>query len=62
MKCSLCGYCKDNNCKRQCMELPSGKTCKDCVYLPKCTAVFKSLGTDTHCRFDPILFKERKEK
>lgn len=57
MECRNCEYYKANNCKRQCMLLPDGKTCADCVHVERCTTIFGAKPENTSCGFEPIRFK-----
>lgn len=58
MECCRCEYYKQHNCKHQCMLLPEGKTCNDCIYLEKCVFMFHGNPQNTSCGFEPIRFKE----
>lgn len=58
MECSRCEYYKTHNCKHQCMELPEGKTCADCVHVMRCTIMFGANPENTSCDFEPIRFKQ----
>lgn len=40
MECSRCDYYKAHNCKRQCMDLPEGRTCADCVHVEQYVTMF----------------------
>lgn len=60
MECGRCEHYKFHNCKRQCMQLPDGKTCADCIYVERCTLMFGAKSENTNCGFEPIRFKERK--
>ena len=62
MECSGCEYYKARNCKRQCMLLPKGKTCGDCVHKVRCVTMFGAKPENTSCGFEPIRFIEKKEK
>ena len=60
MECANCKFV--NICKRQCMDLPEGKTCGDCLMFNRCK---RFLGQwinkkTTKCSFEPIQFIERK--
>ena len=57
MECRNCEYYKAHNCKRQCMLLPKGKTCADCVHVERCTTIFGAKPENTSCGFEPIRFK-----
>lgn len=55
-----CGRCKFlHNCKRQCMELPIGKHCKDCTNFNKCSTMFGAKEENTYCGFEPVKFMEK---
>ena len=60
MECGRCEHYKVHNCKRQCMQLPDGKTCADCIHVERCTLMFRAKSENTNCGFEPIRFKERK--
>lgn len=59
MECRNCTYRK--SCKRQCMDLPNGKTCGDCRNYEKCRMLCGSRikSENTQCDFEPTRFKER---
>jgi hypothetical protein len=38
------------------MALPAGKTCDDCAFLPRCTALFGCKPTNVRCDFSPSRF------
>ena len=59
MRCENCKH--RHNCNRQCMDLPVGKTCGDCVFFESCrTFCGKFIKREnTRCDFEPIKFKER---
>jgi hypothetical protein len=40
MECVRCNYYKIHNCQHQCMNLPKGKTCNDCMHIKKCVLMF----------------------
>ena len=56
MRCENCQYLR--GCKRQCMDLPDGKTCGDCVNIKWCEMVYGVKRTNTKCDFEPVRFKE----
>lgn len=58
MECRDCDHYKAHNCKRQCMYLPEGKTCADCVHVKRCTLMFGAKPENTSCDFEPIRFRE----
>jgi len=44
------GCCRDKACDASdCMTLPAGKTCADCVHVRKCTALCGAEPTNTWC-------------
>lgn len=59
MECSRCDYYKAQNCKHQCMDLPEGKTCADCMHLEKCVTMFHGNPGSKMCGFEPIRFRVR---
>ena len=59
MKCRDCDYYKRKICKHQCMYLPEGKTCSDCVHVKRCTALWGAKPENTSCNFEPIRFAEK---
>ena len=61
MQCCDCEYYKAKNCKHQCMYLPKGKTCADCVHVKWCAAVYGAKPENTSCDFEPIRFVDRVE-
>ena len=56
MECNECEHIKD--CHHQCMDLPEGKTCRDCTHVVECTELFGAEESDRKCGFEPILFQE----
>lgn len=36
------------------MDLPPGKTCADCLHLPRCQAIFGRIPTDERCDWYPV--------
>ena len=57
-----CRNCPDRgNCKRQCMDLPTGKTCNDCLHTTWCVKAYGVKRESTHCHFEPIQFKPAPE-
>ena len=42
MECRNCEHLR--NCKRQCMDLPEGKTCGDCCYIAHCQLFYGVKG------------------
>ena len=54
MECSRCDYYKAHNCKRQCMDLPKGKTYADCIHVVRCTTIFGAKPDNNYCGFDPV--------
>ena len=61
MECVRCDYYKTHNCKHQCMRLPDGKTCADCIHVERCTMMFGAKPENTSCGFEPIRFKEKED-
>lgn len=41
------------------MNLPVGRTCGDCVHIPRCKAMFGHVEADISCDWSPSRFKER---
>lgn len=60
MRCGDCEWYKAHNCRHQCMNLPDGYTCADCVHDDWCFVTFGVLPDSTSCDFEPIRFKARK--
>lgn len=56
MECRDCEHYKAKNCKHQCMRLPDGNTCADCVHVQRCVAFFGAKLENTMCGFEPIRF------
>ncbi|MBA0342099.1 hypothetical protein D7U87_15525 [Stenotrophomonas maltophilia] len=53
------GCCADKACSDStCMELPAGKTCRDCVHVHRCCGIFGHTPTDTHCDWFPRRYRE----
>lgn len=53
------GCCADKACDPEnCMSLPSGKTCNDCVHFYRCSLLFGHTQTDNYCDFFPRRFVE----
>lgn len=49
--------CADEACTSEnCMELPTGKTCGDCVSERRCCMMFGHVPTDTYCDWFPRRF------
>lgn len=59
MECSRCEYYKAHNCQRQCMDLPTGKTCADCINVDWCTKVYGVKPENTSCDFEPVRFRAK---
>lgn len=57
MECKDCPNRK--SCRHQCMDLPVGKTCGDCVYYNHCTVFYGVKANNTKCDFEPIRFKAK---
>lgn len=62
MECRNCDYYKAKNCKHQCMFLPDGMTCGDCINIDWCSKVYGVKPRYTSCGFEPIRFKAKAEK
>lgn len=62
MKCNNCKFV--NKCKRQCMDLPEGKTCENCFMFEKCKMFLGNWINEktTKCSFEPIKFQEKKDE
>jgi hypothetical protein len=41
------------------LDLPTGKTCGDCVHFARCAGIFGRQHVETFCDFFPIRFRER---
>ncbi len=51
------GCCTDRACTpADCMRLPLGVTCGDCLHVAKCVAMFGKKPTDTTCDWFPRKF------
>lgn len=61
MVCGNCDHYKAHNCKHQCMDLPEGMTCGDCIHKARCIAIFGAKESNTSCDFEPIRFKAKSE-
>lgn len=61
MECVRCDYYKAHNCKHQCMDLPKGKRCADCVHIEKCVLMFHGDPVNTRCGFEPVRFREKED-
>ncbi len=61
MECVSCKFV--NKCKHQCMDLPEGKTCGDCLMFNRCKMFLgqRINKENTKCDFEPIKFRERKK-
>ena len=59
MECRNCDYYKAKNCKHQCMFLPDGMTCGDCINIDWCSKVYGIKHQYTSCDFEPIRFKAK---
>ena len=55
MECRNCEHLR--NCKRQCMDLPEGKTCGDCCYIAHCQLFYGVKVDSRRCDFEPIRFR-----
>ena len=40
------------------MNLPKGKTCGDCMFCKRCTAMFGHIPADESCDWSPSRFRE----
>lgn len=62
MRCENCKHI--HSCKRQCMDLPKGKTCGDCALFKRCKMVLGQYvqKENTKCDFEPIKFVEGKNE
>lgn len=60
MECRNCPNLR--HCRHQCMDLPSGKTCADCIHAARCTQMFGAKLANTKCDFEPIRFREKEIK
>ena len=59
MECRNCDYYKAKNCKHQCMFLPAGMTCGDCINIDWCSKVYGVKPEYTSCDFEPIRFRAK---
>ena len=59
MECRNCDYYKAKNCKRQCMLLPNGMTCGDCINFDWCSMAYSVKPEYTSCGFEPIRFRAK---
>jgi hypothetical protein len=59
MECRNCDYYKAKNCKSQCMLLPDGMTCGECINIDWCSKVYGVKPECTSCDFEPIRFKAK---
>lgn len=62
MECRNCDYYKAKNCKHQCMLLPDGMTCGDCINIDWCSKVYGVKPEYTSCDFEPIRFKAKEKE
>jgi len=54
------GCCVDGTCNVDtCMELPTGKTCGDCIRFLKCKGFLGLTGNETSCDWFPRMFREK---
>jgi hypothetical protein len=58
MECKDCGNYKNGNCKRQCMDIPDGLYCADCVHVDRCVLMFGATPDSRKCVFEPIRFAQ----
>ena len=59
MECRNCDYYKAKNCKHQCMLLPNGMTCGDCINFDWCSMAYSVKPEYTSCDFEPIRFRAK---
>ena len=62
MECRNCDYYKAKNCKHQCMFLPDGMTCGDCINIDWCSKVYGIKPGYKSCDFEPIRFKAKEKE
>ncbi len=43
------------------MNLPQGKTCGDCVHIPRCNAIYGHMASDERCDWYPSRFLTRED-
>lgn len=55
MSCENCEHL--HGCRHQCMELPEGMTCGQCVHVYRCSSIFGCNPESTVCDFYPIRFQ-----
>ena len=60
MECRNCE--SKDNCERQCMKLPEGKTCNDCSHVERCISMFGAKRENTSCGFEPIRFVAKQKE
>lgn len=54
------GCCIDEACtEATCMNLPEGKTCRDCAGFTRCQAFLSLSGRETACDWFPRRFREK---
>ena len=59
MECKDCEWYKAKNCKHQCMLLPDGMTCGDCINFDWCGKAYGVKPEYTSCDFEPIRFRAK---
>lgn len=59
MECRNCSYYKAQNCRRQYIDLPDGKTCADCIHVKGCIMIFGAEPENTICGWEPVHFQEK---
>lgn len=59
MECRNCSYYKAQNGRLQCMDLPAGKTCADCIHVKGCMTIFGAEPENTSCGWEPVHFREK---
>lgn len=43
------------------LNLPKGKTCGDCVHIPRCMAIFGHIPADETCDWFPVRYLDRQQ-
>lgn len=62
MECRDCDWYKKKNCRHQCMFLPDGCTCADCVNVNWCMKAYGIKPENTMCDFEPIRFRKAEKE
>ena len=52
-------YKRDSHSTQYNMDLPAGKTCGDCLFSPRCVAIYGHIAEDATCDWSPSQFVER---